>query len=106
MGAWSLFSRVMLAAREFFTPGPGAGGGHNRASATTPLLRKCAYLQGIRLKACDPTLHTRLAALGIEPQLYLLRWLRLFFGREFHLEDVKAIWDAIFAFGLEEVESP
>jgi TBC1 domain family protein 5 len=25
------------------------------------------------------------------------RWIRLLFGREFHIEDVLVIWDAIFA---------
>ena len=33
-------------------------------------------------------------------QLYLLRWLRLLFGREFHLEDASVVWDALFAYGL------
>lgn len=27
------------------------------------------------------------------------RWIRLLFGREFHLEDVLVIWDALFAYG-------
>jgi len=35
----------------------------------------------------------------VPPQLYLLRWLRLLFGREFHFEDAKVVWDAIFAHG-------
>ena len=26
-----------------------------------------------------------------------MRWVRLIFGREFHIEDVFVIWDAIFA---------
>ena len=52
----------------------------------------------------DPALHLRLGELGIEPQLYLLRWLRLLFGREFHFEDVKLLWDAIFAFGVDETD--
>ena len=41
-----------------------------------------------------------------QPQLYLLRWLRLLFGREFHLSDSMLVWDALFAYGrgLELVE--
>ena len=35
----------------------------------------------------------------VQPQLYLLRWLRLLFGREFHLSDSMLVWDAIFAYG-------
>lgn len=34
--------------------------------------------------------------LGVEPQLFLLRWLRLLFEREFHLEDVLVVWDSLF----------
>lgn len=39
------------------------------------------------LQRSDPQLKRRLAELEVEPQLYLLRWLRLLFGREFHLMD-------------------
>jgi hypothetical protein len=42
----------------------------------------------------DAALAQKLAALEVEPQLYLLRWLRLGFGREFHHEDVMSLWDA------------
>ena len=34
--------------------------------------------------------------MGVEPQLFLLRWLRLLFGREFHQEDVLVMWDSLF----------
>ena len=53
------------------------------------------------LRRVDAPLQRRLAELGIEPQLYLLRWLRLLFGREFHLVDSCVLWDAIFAFGTQ-----
>ena len=43
----------------------------------------------------------RLALLRARRQLYLLRWLRLLFGREFHMEDASVVWDALFAYGLE-----
>ena len=33
----------------------------------------------------------------VEPQLYMMKWIRLLLGREFHLEDVLLLWDAIFA---------
>jgi len=42
----------------------------------------------------DSAVARKLAALEVEPQLYLLRWLRLGFGREFHREDVLILWDA------------
>jgi len=51
----------------------------------------------VLLKSYDPVLHNHLTRLGIEPQLYGLRWIRLLFGREFHVADVLKLWDAIFA---------
>lgn len=29
------------------------------------------------------------------PQLFLLKWVRLLFGREFHVDDLLIIWDAL-----------
>lgn len=53
------------------------------------------------MKRHDQPLHNYLKTLGIEPQLYALRWVRLLFGREFHFEDVITIWDALLAYDVE-----
>ena len=107
--AWHLFSRMMASVRGWFEAAPRLKAPdkvHGKPQAlpqlpATPLQRKCAQIQDELLGLCDPALHLRIRALSIEPQLYLLRWLRLLFGREFHIEDVKVLWDAIFAFGAE-----
>ena len=44
-------------------------------SRVSPLLRKCTHIQGDLLRRVDPPLHRRLDELGVQPQLYLLRWL-------------------------------
>ncbi|KAL2654291.1 hypothetical protein R1flu_022419 [Riccia fluitans] len=49
------------------------------------------------LAAADISLYTHLVELGVEPQFFALRWLRLLFGREFILEDLLRVWDAILA---------
>ena len=49
------------------------------------------------LGAVDKPLRDHLESLGIEPQLFLLRWLRVLFTREFHLHDALHVWDATFA---------
>ena len=105
--AWALFSRLMSCVRRWFehSPRPSPGSAIGAASAQLSALhRKCAHIQETLLMQADPALHLRLGELGIEPQLYLLRWLRLLFGREFHFEDVKLLWDAIFAFGVDETD--
>ncbi len=48
----------------------------------------------------DAPLYTHLLELQIEPQLFGIRWLRLLFGREFSLQDLLVLWDAIFADGI------
>jgi hypothetical protein len=50
------------------------------------------------LKGRDPTLHTYLVNVRLEPQIFLLRWLRLLFGREFPLDETLIMWDALFAY--------
>ena len=47
------------------------------------------------LGAVDVPVHAHLTKLGIEPQLFLLRWLRVLFSREFHLDDAMLLWRGI-----------
>lgn len=47
----------------------------------------------------DPKLHNHLMQLDIPLSLFGIRWLRLLFGREFPLQDLLILWDAIFAEG-------
>eukprot|EP00002_Diphylleia_rotans_P017301 TRINITY_DN335_c0_g2_i1.p1 TRINITY_DN335_c0_g2~~TRINITY_DN335_c0_g2_i1.p1 ORF type:complete len:516 (-),score=98.78 TRINITY_DN335_c0_g2_i1:162-1709(-) len=60
-------------------------------------VRKCHRIHHILLKSKDEQLYQFLESQKIEPQIYCLKWIRLLFGREFHLEDVMTLWDAIFA---------
>ena len=52
----------------------------------------------------DTQLAQHLQKINLTPQLYGLRWIRLFFSREFHLRDVCAVWDAIFGAYCERKE--
>ncbi|KAJ9596716.1 hypothetical protein L9F63_012258 [Diploptera punctata] len=47
----------------------------------------------------DPQLYDHLQQLDIPLPLFGIRWLRLLFGREFPLQDLLVLWDAIFAEG-------
>ena len=40
--------------------------------------------------------------IGIAPQLFMLKWLRLLFIREFHIKDVMILWDGVFADSFRE----
>lgn len=48
------------------------------------------------LKFLDPNLYLALCSSGIEPQLYLLKWFRLLFLREFSFSQVFLVWDFFF----------
>ncbi len=117
--AWCMFERLMAMTGSWFVteqrPGNNAPPfgtptalGAGKASdpsddslSYAPIVRKCKYIQCVLLKEKDAPLHSYLEALGIEPQLYALRWLRLLMGREFPLEDLLTLWDALFSYGHE-----
>ncbi|OTF70490.1 TBC1 domain containing protein [Euroglyphus maynei] len=49
------------------------------------------------LRRHDEKLFTHLKELKIPPQIYGIRWMRLLFIREFQMQDLLVLWDAIFA---------
>ncbi|CDJ40183.1 TBC1 domain family member 5 homolog B, related [Eimeria tenella] len=79
--------------------GPLGGGPpmHSRATGQSAVLLRCSRVFNSLLAKADPAVYLHLEGLGVEPQLFLLRWLRLLFSREFHVEDTLLIWDALFS---------
>lgn len=96
--AYCMFDALMSGARgsvamaDFFSPTP-VGGSY---TGLPPVLEASAALYHL-LSLVDSSLHSHLVELGVEPQYFALRWLRVLFGREFSLEDLLIIWDEIFA---------
>ncbi|XP_070175204.1 TBC1 domain family member 5-like isoform X2 [Littorina saxatilis] len=64
------------------------------------IVTKLTRIQDYLLKKHDMDLHAHLENLEIAPQIYGIRWLRLLFGREFPMQDLLMLWDAIFADGI------
>jgi hypothetical protein len=103
--AFFIFNNLMETTGEWFAPVPNLatrrpsnGTSAVDEEAATPVVSKCRRIQHVLLKNKDPELYDHLVALKIEPQIYLLRWVRLLLGREFHsLDDLMILWDAIFA---------
>ena len=75
----------------FFEDAPGKGG-FDRSEVKGACDRVFAAVGAV-----DPPLKQHLERLGIEPQLFLLRWFRVLFSREFHLDDAMRAWSAFFA---------
>lgn len=76
----------------FFAYSP-ASGSH---TGLPPVLEACTAFYHL-LSFVDSSLHSHLVELGVEPQYFGLRWLRVLFGREFLLQDLLIVWDEIFS---------
>ncbi|XP_037650975.1 TBC1 domain family member 5 isoform X2 [Sebastes umbrosus] len=61
------------------------------------IVTKVNRIQDQLVKKHDIELHMHVNRLEIAPQIYGIRWVRLLFGREFPLQDLLVMWDALFA---------
>ncbi|GMJ15602.1 hypothetical protein like AT4G29950 [Hibiscus trionum] len=96
--AYCMFDALMIGARgsvamaDFFASSPAA----ESQSGLPPVIEASAALYHL-LSIVGSSLHTHLVELGVEPQYFALRWLRVLFGREFSLQNLLVIWDEIFS---------
>lgn len=108
--AYAMFSRLMETAEPWFSSfEPEVRKEKEPPVSTTPFARpqdmsssiaivaKVNHIQDHLLKKQDIELYLHLNRLEIAPQIYGIRWVRLLFGREFPLQDLLVIWDALFA---------
>ena len=65
-------------------------------SAPSPLLSRCEKIFDL-LSQKDARLHKHLVMNDIAPNLFLLRWVRILFSREFSIANTVRIWDFLFA---------
>ncbi|KAE8349852.1 rab-GTPase-TBC domain-containing protein [Aspergillus coremiiformis] len=93
-----LFCSVMQTTRVYYE--------HNRQRSANgqmdiiPIVSQCEYIHNDLLMTTDLELADHLQALEILPQIFLTRWMRLLFGREFQFQDVLIVWDFLFSEGL------
>ncbi|XP_020080520.1 TBC1 domain family member 5 homolog A isoform X2 [Ananas comosus] len=97
--AYSKFDALMNGANdgvismaEFFSPALSIGS----SSGLPPIIEASSALYHL-LSVVDSSLHSHFVELGVEPQYFALRWLRVLFGREFALDDLLLVWDELFA---------
>ncbi|CAK7268780.1 hypothetical protein SEPCBS119000_003237 [Sporothrix epigloea] len=116
--AYTLFAKMMDHARVFYetsTNTPAAASHDVGAmgdllpplavtpSAPAPAVEQSAIVELSReihegaLMKVDPELAVHLKNVEILPQIFLIRWIRLLFGREFSFEQHLALWDSLFA---------
>jgi len=95
--AYFVFNSMMSSMGQFYR--------HDHSKKESlPIVQKCRDIQSKLLYKVDAQYSNFLNDIGIEPQLYGLRWIRLLFSREFHIRDVCGLWDGIFSEGFEIVD--
>ena len=62
-----------------------------------PLNIRCTLIIKEKLKSIDPDLYQHFKKIGLSCSIFLQRWLKCMFDREFELKEIFTIWDAIFA---------
>ncbi|PGH11591.1 hypothetical protein AJ80_07061 [Polytolypa hystricis UAMH7299] len=94
--AFSLFCAVMQTAKSFYEHEDNKPQNNAQASVSAIVARSERIHQTV-LKGLDPELADHLLAIDILPQIFLTRWIRLLFGREFSFSEVLSLWDLLFA---------
>ncbi|KAF7169482.1 hypothetical protein CNMCM6106_004367 [Aspergillus hiratsukae] len=96
--SFALFCSVMQTTRVYYehTKERSASGQMDEI----PIVNQCQHIHQNLLTTTDLELADHLQALEILPQIFLTRWMRLLFGREFPFQDVLSLWDLLFAEGL------
>lgn len=89
--AYTIFSMLMARASAFYEVGSDANGEQNT------IVEKSRHIHDELLMQVDPELASHLKEIEILPQIFLIRWIRLLFGREFPFEQLLVLWDTIFA---------
>ncbi|KKA31181.1 hypothetical protein TD95_004471 [Thielaviopsis punctulata] len=113
--AYALFFRIMKRAGSFYevsTPEPAlvamtAGASKTslpdtlktppETASVSPIIARSSYIHDVCLRKVDPELARHFKNIEILPQIFLIRWIRLLFSREFPLHEVLIFWDTLFA---------
>ncbi|KAJ5435931.1 hypothetical protein N7445_006816 [Penicillium cf. griseofulvum] len=96
--SFTLFLSVMQTARIYYEHGETRSA--NGQMDVIPIVDRCHYLHKEALAIIDHELAEHLEAVDVLPQIFLTRWMRLLFGREFPFDDMLMMWDLLFAHGL------
>lgn len=96
--SFTLFLSVMYMARMYYEHSETRSG--NGQAEVIPIVSRCQYLHEEALAIIDNELAEHLQAIDVLPQIFLTRWMRLLFGREFQFDEVLLMWDLLFAHGL------
>ena len=94
---FTLFGIIMQTVKTFYELGSNDQPTMTVVPTNSPIVERSKRIHEIFLYQADPELAEHLTAIEVLPQIFLIRWIRLLFGREFPFEDVLALWDLLFA---------
>ena len=94
---FTLFGIIMQTVRTFYETGNSSELVTPGVQSVSPIVERSKRIHENYLYHADPELAEHLTAIEVLPQIFLIRWIRLVFGREFSFEDVLSLWDALFA---------
>ncbi|KAG5963581.1 hypothetical protein E4U57_006138 [Claviceps arundinis] len=101
--AYTLFSRLMAHAQSFYEVTEGELHPRHAARPTShreqrsAIVDRSKYIHEVCLRKVDPELAAHLSNVEILPQIFIIRWVRLLFSREFPFDQFLVLWDTIFA---------
>ncbi|KAI6785804.1 TBC1 domain family member-like protein [Emericellopsis cladophorae] len=93
--AYALFCKVMDGAQSFYALNDEATSRSQAQSST--IVERSKFIHEVCLQKVDPELAAHLISVEILPQIFLIRWVRLLFSREFPFDQFLMLWDTIFA---------
>lgn len=88
--SFAIFSQIMHSAKNFYEQ-------TTHSATENPIVLRSRRIFNDILMRVDPELARHLESIEIVPQVFLMRWIRLLFGREFAFDEVLTVWDSIFA---------
>ncbi|KAK1505982.1 WD repeat domain-containing protein [Colletotrichum costaricense] len=100
--AFALFSKIMERARAFYEVQDSISRAAMSSASkdrveTSAIVEKSKHIHEVCLAKVDPELANHLKDIEILPQIFLIRWIRLLFGREFPFDETLVLWDTLFA---------
>ena len=95
--AFTLFGIVMQTVKSFYETGTTSQPATLAPLSSSLIVERSRRIHEEFLRRVDPELAEHLTAIEVLPQIFLIRWIRLLFGREFPLDDVLSLWDVLFA---------
>ncbi|KAL7946231.1 RabGAP/TBC [Trichoderma barbatum] len=104
--AFILFSQLMEHAQAFYEvkdvpnsapPADGPSSQSRFPEQSSAIVERSKYIHEVCLQKIDPELAAHLTSIEILPQIFLIRWIRLLFSREFPFNHFLVLWDTILA---------